>query len=130
MKSSESISERTADRGKGAFGADQALLNRGIALSPSQDRGIEALPCVRPAPGGFENLQQHRLNDEAVVVIPMELRTIAVKAVALVPGLVFADSVVDAHGVGPLACEAEKCFDRCAEEQPVVEARFDDPACL
>ena len=68
------------------------------------------------------------MNDEAVVVIPVELWSIAIEAVAFVPFFVLANGVVDAHLIPRFAHQTKECFHGGAEEEPIVEARFDDAA--
>ncbi len=52
----------------------------------------------------------------------MEVGTVAIHAVTLVPLLMLADRVVDAHPVPPRARVLQRRFDRRREQQPVVEA--------
>ena len=55
----------------------------------------------------------------------MELRAVAVGAVALVPLLVLAQRVVDAQPVPAAPSALQRRFDHRREQQPVVEARHD-----
>ena len=65
------------------------------------------------------------MDDEAVVVVPVEGGAVAVEAVAFVPLLVLAQGVVDAHGVPGLIEFEEQGLDDGGEEKPVVEAGLD-----
>src|SRR3982751_821439 len=116
MKGSKAVGERPAHRGKRAFRTNNAFLNGGITFSPGENRGLKRLPGIRPAPNCFYGLQQHRVNDKAVVVIPMELWAIAICAVAFVPLFVLPYSVVDPHRVPALLRKGEKGFNRRAEQ--------------
>ena len=65
------------------------------------------------------------MDDEAVVVVPVELRSVAVRAVALVPLLVLAKRVVDARAIPCRAQGLQRRFDHRRKQQPVVEPRHD-----
>src|SRR5947209_1697728 len=122
MKGPKAIGKRPAYGRECPFRTDQTFLNRGVALGPGDNGGLERLPGIRRMGNCLQNLQQHWLNDKAVVVVPMELRPVAIDAVAFVPLLVFPDSVVNPHGIPTLPRKSEEGFDGCAEEQPVVKA--------
>ena len=81
-------------------------------------RSCDALARVRFHAGEsrrmIEHVQQHRLNDEAVVVVPMEGRAVTVSAVALVPLLVLTNRVVHAHAI-PGRAEALSAASTIAE---------------
>src|SRR5439155_22175377 len=93
------VRERAPERWKGSVGTDQALLNRRVAPRAQRRARREILPRRRLAGAGVEDREQHRMDDEAVVVVPMELGTIPIGAVALVPLLVLPQRVVDAQAI-------------------------------
>src|ERR1700704_853541 len=87
--------------------------------------------CAHGGPGGgliaygVHELQEIGLDDEAVVEVPVEVRAVAVGAIAQVPALEFAEGVVDAHAVPGLVERHEKRFVHGGEEEPVVEWGLD-----
>src|SRR5581483_11801441 len=110
MESAEAIRERSADGGITSIGANHPFLYGSIASCPRQDRWFERFPSLRFFGYGRHHFHQQRMNHEAVVVIPMELRPITVNAVAFVPLIVLPDRIIDTHGVPGLARKTEKCF--------------------
>ena len=70
-----------------------------------------------------EDVEQHRLDDEAVVVVPVKGRPVAVDAVALVPLVVLPQRVVDAHPIPRGAETRQRGLDRGREQQPIAEHR-------
>src|SRR5208337_2186349 len=118
------IGERTTDGGEGAFGADEALQNGGVA----DGAGFDWRAHRFPAAGGFygvEDVEEQGMNDEAVAVVKVEGRTVAVKAVAFVPLLDLTQGGVDAHSVPGQAELVEQGFDDGGKKNPVVEAGLD-----
>ena len=128
MKRAAAICERSTDCGEAAVGTDQALLHRRVAARAIDDRaGASPSSAGCSSPKLSMHRQQHRVDDEAVVVVPVERRAVAVGAVALVPLLVLPQRVVDARAI-PVGAEAlQPGFDRRREQQPVVEAGQDRP---
>ena len=121
------VGERAANGGEGSFRADKPLLDGGVAAGAGfHGLAEEGFPALGGFADGVEDVEQHGLDDEAVVVVPMEVGTIAVEAVALVPLLVLAQGVVNAHGVPGLTVLAEHGLDDGGEEEPVVEAGLDE----
>ena len=71
-----------------------------MAAGAFEDGGRELVPAIGVRGGGREHIEQHGLDDEAVVIIPVEVGAVAVDAVALILGEVLTDGVVDTHEVG------------------------------
>ena len=68
-----------------------------------------------------QNVDEHGLDDEAVVVVEVEAWSVAVPSVAEIPVLMFVDGVVDAHGIPVGGFRMmEKAFDNGGEQEPVV----------
>ena len=122
LKGAASIRQRAADCRKAAVRRDQAFLNRGIASRTLVLACGELFPRRHLAADDVQDIQQHRVNHEAVVVVPVKRRTIAVDAVSLVPLVVLAERVVHTHPIPGCAKRRERRFHRCGKEQPVVEA--------
>ena len=66
------------------------------------------------------HVQQHRLDHEAVVIVPLEQVAVAVRAVAFVAFEVFVDREVYSHQVAAVVVVEQERFDDAAEKQPVV----------
>src|ERR1700737_2004692 len=121
MERAAPVGDGTADGGVGAVGGDESLLNGGVALGALMDGCAHGRPGGGLIAYGVHELQEIGLDDEAVVEVPVEVRAVAVGAVAEIPALVFAEGVVDAHAVPGLLQRHEKSFVHGGEEEPVVE---------
>ena len=109
------------DDGIASVGVDQALLDDGVPVGAGADGRLHGRPRRLLGGDGVHQLQQVGMDDEGVVVVPVQLGTVAVDAVAQVPGGVLAKGVIDAGAV-PLFAEREKAgLDDRVEEQPVIE---------
>src|SRR5207302_5617989 len=93
----EAVGEGATDRWERAFGRDHALLNGGIAARSLQHRVDESLPRRGRGPNQAEHVEQHRLDHEAVVVVPVKRRPVPVHPVPLVPLLVLGEGIVHAQ---------------------------------
>src|SRR5206468_11400959 len=107
MKRTEPVGERSADRRERAVRRDQPLLYRRVTACALLDPRRELLPRSDVVTAGIEDVEQHRVNHEAVVVIPVEFRTVAVHTIALVPLLVLTQRVVDPNAI-PIRSEPAK----------------------
>src|SRR6185437_11314819 len=103
--------KRTAAVGDGAahnrvlpLRTDDALLNGGISLRSRVNSLSHLLPCGLSISDRLHELQQVGMNDEAVVIIGVVVRPIAIGAVAQIPVHMLAQSVVDAETV-PVAAK-------------------------
>ena len=120
------VGERSADRREACRRARSAV----PAPRRSAARALRSRVPTGPSTPAcsvaerVEHVEQHRMDDEAVVVVPVERRAVAVGAVALVPLVVLAQRVVDAHPIPRGAELGERRLDRRREQQPVVEARL------
>src|SRR5215467_4404239 len=99
MECAESICERTSDGGEGPLRADHALLDSCVADGAFEDHRSQFVPvrCVWLTGlrlHGVEDGEHHRLHDEAVVVVPVKVWTVAVSSVTDIPLLMLRDSVV------------------------------------
>ena len=72
-----------------------------------------------------QHVKQHGLNHEAVVVVPVKTRPVAIETVAHVPLFVRAHGVIDPHGVEALPNHGEGGLHDGGEKQPVVLSRRD-----
>ena len=123
LEGAGAIGDRSPDRGEGAVGTDEPLLDTGVAPCPVADRGQHRRPGLvfwSPRTDGLEDVEQHRLDDEAVVVVPVEVGAVAVVAVADVPLRVLPERVVDAHAIPSSAELGEARLDHRREQQPVA----------
>src|SRR6185312_579220 len=87
MKRAEAISERSARWRKTAVRRNQSLLDGGISDGSSLCFSLQRVPRVRRFSDHIEHVQQQRMDHEAVVVVEVELGTIAIYAIAFVPGV-------------------------------------------
>ena len=62
------------------------------------------------------HVQQHRLDHEAVVIVPLEQVAVAVRAVAFVAFEVFVDREVYSHQVAAVVVVEQERFDDAAEK--------------
>src|SRR5258708_16342054 len=121
MERAGTVGDGAGDGGVGAVGGDESLLNGGVALGSLMDG------CAHGGPGGglvaegVHELEEIGLDDEAVVEVPVEVRAVAVGAVAEVPALEFAEGVVHAHAVPGMVERHEERFVHGGEEEPVIE---------
>jgi hypothetical protein len=125
LKGAEPVRDRTADRGVAAIGRDEPLENgavaaRDLALSLLH-RGVAI--GVRPERG--EDVEQERLDHEAVVVVPVEIGAVAVDAITEVELLELAQDQIDARLVPFLAHAQQRHLDHRTEQQPVRVGRGD-----
>jgi hypothetical protein len=140
LEGAGTIRDRPADGRERALRPDEALLHRGIAPGPGQRRGPHRGPrrvrlgarfgaryWARFGADGVEDVEQHRLDDEAVVVVPVEFGPVAVVTVAEVPLLVLPQGVVDARPIPRRTESGQAGFDHRREQQPVAERRRDHP---
>src|SRR5258705_12837911 len=123
MERAATVGDGAADGGVGAVGGDESLVNGGVALGSLMDGGAHGGPGGGLVAEGVHELEEIGLDDEAVVEVPVEVRAVAVGAVAEVPALEFAEGVVDAHAVPGLVQCHEESFVHGGEEEPVVEWR-------
>jgi len=126
----EAVGERAPDRGERPFRRDEPLEDGRVAAGPGEGGGPHGLPGRRGRPAGLEHVEEHRVDHEAVVVVPVEGGTVAVDPVALVPLGVLAQGVVHPERVPPRPQPGEGGLHRRREEEPVVEGRLDGPGRL
>src|SRR6185437_5062221 len=72
MERAEAITERTPDGREASIRPDESFLNRGVPLCSGRHRRPERLPFPGGLCDGVENIQLHGMDDEAVVVVPVE----------------------------------------------------------
>ena len=125
VKRAAPVRERSPEQWITPVRSDETFLDRCVPLGARVDRRDERFPRRRAIANRREHVDQHRMNHEAVVVVPMEQRSIAVRAVAFVPLFVLTDGVVHSHRIPGLAEQCERGFDRRGKQQPVVERRAD-----
>src|SRR5438874_9019211 len=111
MKRATAIRERSSDRRKRAVWRDQPLLDGGVPPRTLFDPDAHLFYDRDPVGERRDEIHQHRVDDEAVVVIEMESWSVAVDAVSLVPLLVLPDRVLDARRVPAGAERREPGFD-------------------
>src|SRR2546423_3615556 len=116
LEDAEAVGEAAADRWERSLWADQALLDGGVAARSRQDGGVQVVPALVLFLHRFEHVEQHRLDDEAIVVIPMEISAVAVDAVALVPVHVVLEGGFHGLDEPGLADGAEGGLDHGGEE--------------
>ncbi len=121
MKSAAPIRERSAKSREAAVGPDEALQDRAVPPGAVENTGAHVTPGLRFIATYPQHVEQHRLNHEAVVVVPVEAGTIAVHAVAPVPLLVLAQRVVHAEPIPRCAEQLQARLDRGSEHEPVAE---------
>ncbi len=73
VEGAAAVGDGTAYGRKCAVRRDQALLNGGVAVGADQRFGGERFPGARVRTDGPEHVQQHGLDDVAVVVIEVEV---------------------------------------------------------
>src|SRR6202158_4216380 len=125
LKRAEAIRKRAADWRKGPLRADEPLLNGCVLLGTGGNCRQEGLPCGRLFAHGLKHVDQHGLDDEAVVIVPVKLSAIAVNAVAFLPFFMVAHSVIDAHRIPLYTRVTQGGLDHSAEKQPVTGTRLD-----
>src|SRR4029078_1461217 len=128
MKSPAAIRERSANGREGAVGPDEALEDRAVPPCASENTRTHVTPGLRVIATGLHHIEQHWLDHEAVVVVPVEAGTIAVGAVTLVPLLVLAQRVVHAYPIPRCSEQLQAGLDRRREHEPVAET-WRDRAC-
>src|SRR6185437_2248554 len=72
MEGAEAITERTPDGREASIRPDESFLNRGVPLRSGRHRRPEGLPFPGGLCDGVEDIQLHGMDDEAVVVVPVE----------------------------------------------------------
>src|ERR1051325_11757136 len=85
LERAETIGDRPADGRKGAIRSDEPLLDFGITPGAAQDNCIGIFEASVTLPQQFKDIQQGRVNDEAVVIIEAEVFAVGVKAIAAIP---------------------------------------------
>ena len=86
---------------------------------------VIAAPDIRERP---QHINIHRLNDEAVVVIPAEFRAVAVHAIAQIPAFKHVHSIIHARQVVvAFAHHTQRRLHHCGEEEPVHHKRGEFP---
>ena len=119
LKCSKPIRQRSSNRRKRRLRTDHPLLNRCVSLRPLQRHRLQSTPRLRLRRYCLQHLHQHRLNHKAVVVVPVEMRPIAIGPISHEPQLMHLDCVVHTHRVPPLAHEVKPGFDHRRKQQPV-----------
>src|ERR1039458_3791454 len=99
MKGAATVSDGAADGGKGAVRRNQPLLDSRVPPRARQDIGEQSLPPAAIRANVAQRIQQHGLDHETVVIVPMKVRPIPVKAIAHKPLFVLAASII-ASGSG------------------------------
>src|SRR5262245_28795885 len=97
MKRATAIGERSADGWKRSVRTDEAFLHGGVTPRALLDTHGEVLPRLTVITKHIEHIEEHRMDHEAVVVIPMKFGTVAVGTIALVPLVELPQRVVDAQ---------------------------------
>jgi hypothetical protein len=122
VEGAAAIGDGAADGGVGAVRGDDAFEHGAETLGAFADGGKHGGPGFFLISHSFENHEEEGLDDDGVVEVPVEVRTVAVGAVAHVPGHVLAEGVVDAELVPGFAEGKEGGLDGSAEEEPVALA--------
>src|SRR3984893_19130275 len=129
VEGSATVGDGAADGRIRAVGSDEAFLDCGVALGTQGDGVAIGLPGWELAADGVHELQEIGLDDEAVVVVGVEVGTVAVGSIAEEPVVVLAEGVVDAELVpreSRLIDDLEQGLVHGCEEEPVVVApRYD-----
>ncbi len=99
LKRAATVSQRAPERRERAIGPNQALLHGRVAPGPGLQLGQQVLAFLAGGHQGAHHVEQHGLNNVAVVVVPVKIGAVAIRAIALVPGLVLLDGVVRPHQV-------------------------------
>ncbi len=74
-------------------------MNDSVALRTFQHRSAQRLPVWILVIYGCQDIDQHRMYDETVVIIPVKLRSIAIDPVSEVPLHMLAERIVDTHPI-------------------------------
>ena len=122
----ETVGDGAADDGVGAFRRDLAFLDGGIAgealVLGVEEVGALHLVLVHDA----EDVCEHGVDDEAVVVVVVDFDSVAIDAVSVVPLVAeFDDAVHEALGVAFSGEFLKPGFDHGGEEEPVALPRCD-----
>ncbi len=84
------------------------------------------VPVMARFGDGFNNVEEHRVNDKAVVVVPVEGRAVTIKTIPFVPLHVLGDGEIDRLRFPVQPGVAQGGFDHGAEEKPIAHGRFND----
>src|SRR5690349_4442966 len=99
MEYPKTVGKRATGYRKSSLWRDRPLQNACIALRTLQDAFPQDEPVRILISNGLNNVDKHRMNDKAVVVVRMEIGTVTIKAIAEIPLFVLFQSVIDPHGV-------------------------------
>src|SRR6476646_5740391 len=115
MQCSKTIADRSANAGEGRVGCDQPFLDLSVAAGAAQLGLVNRLKLLVHLSHDCETVQQHGMNNKAVVVIEMKELSVAIKAVALVPTKHAANAAGEPLVDGFLSHEVERGFNRGGE---------------
>src|SRR5271154_1328303 len=121
LKRSAPVSDRPPHHRICAIRRNHPLLHRRVSSRTSNDTLFHRCPPGLLATHYIHQVQQERLNDKRVVVVPMKVRPIAVSPISEIPALVLPQRVVHACPVPVFAQRKQACLNHCRKQQPVVE---------
>ena len=125
MKRAEAVSAGAADNRERAFRRNHVLLDDGVAAGAGEDFGIHFSERILLIRADFYDGEEERMNDVAVVIIPVEFMAIAISAIAEIPLFVTLERVLDALSIA-VAGELPECgLNDGGKKQPIIFARLD-----
>ena len=119
LECTKPVCQRATHCGEGSLGRDEPLLLLCIASIANFLHFVEVGTFEVVFLHHVEHLYHHRLDYEAVVVVEVEVLTVAIPTVALIPLFVAGECVGDALKLTLAGELIEGSLNHCREEQPV-----------
>ena len=123
MQRSKAIGCGTTNTGKCRVRRNQPLLNFRVAAGASQHRCINRVKLTVHLLHYREGVQQHGLNDEAVVIIEMKKLSVPIKAVAFIPTQHSTHAAFKPFFDCFFSHDMESGLNHCGEHYPVAVGR-------
>src|SRR5215510_2758379 len=123
MKCAEAVRGGAADRRECTVRRNQPLLNFSITSGALKLCGVNTFELPVLFSQHCKHIDQHRMYDEAVVIIEVKKLSIAISAIALIPAKHPAHASFQPILDGVLTHNMQRCLSHCGKHYPIVVLR-------